>query len=57
MIYSFAATVAFFIDKDWNIIERVVDFKPLENKEHEGVYAARAFVKSIREIGGLKEIS
>ncbi|KAJ2920184.1 hypothetical protein MD484_g20, partial [Candolleomyces efflorescens] len=46
MIYTFACTVASFIDDDWNLIERVIDFKPLESKEHEGYYAARAFIQA-----------
>ncbi|TEB30538.1 hypothetical protein FA13DRAFT_1612737, partial [Coprinellus micaceus] len=36
MVYTFAATIASFVDDEWNLIERVVDFKPLEDKEHEG---------------------
>ncbi|KAJ2922967.1 hypothetical protein H1R20_g14147, partial [Candolleomyces eurysporus] len=45
MIYTFACTIASFIDDDWNLIERVIDFKPLESREHEGYHAARAFVQ------------
>ncbi|THU83217.1 hypothetical protein K435DRAFT_620156, partial [Dendrothele bispora CBS 962.96] len=37
MVYTFACTIASFIDDDWNIIEQVVDFKPLDDKEHEGL--------------------
>ncbi|KAK1217163.1 hypothetical protein PQX77_020171, partial [Marasmius sp. AFHP31] len=37
MVYTFACTIASFIDDDWCLIERVVDFKPLDDKEHEGV--------------------
>ncbi|CAA7264624.1 unnamed protein product [Cyclocybe aegerita] len=39
MVYSFACSIAHCIDDDWNLIERVVDFLQLEDKEHEGFYA------------------
>ncbi|KAJ3501122.1 hypothetical protein NMY22_g19033 [Coprinellus aureogranulatus] len=45
MTYTFACTIASFIDDDWNLVERVIDFKALESNEHEGYYAARAFIK------------
>lgn len=38
VLYTFACTVASFINEDWELIERVIDFKPLEDKEHEGLY-------------------
>jgi hypothetical protein len=57
MVYTFAATIASFVDDEWNLIERVVDFKPLEDKEHEGYHAARAFIKGARDIGGLNKMS
>ncbi|PPR07539.1 hypothetical protein CVT24_007136, partial [Panaeolus cyanescens] len=44
MIYSFACSIAYFISENWELSERVIDFKPLESKEHEGVHAARSFV-------------
>ena len=44
MVYTFACTIGSFINDDWEIIERVVDFKPLEDKEHEGIHAGHAFV-------------
>jgi hypothetical protein len=34
----------------------VVDFKPLDEKEHEGVYAGHAFVNGGRKRGGLNKI-
>jgi hypothetical protein len=36
MVYTFACTIAAFINADWELVERVVDFKPLAEKEHEG---------------------
>lgn len=57
MVYTFACTVGCFIDDDWNLIERVVDFKPLEDKEHEGIFGGFAFVNGVQERGGLDKIS
>ncbi|KAF9032729.1 hypothetical protein BJ165DRAFT_1357695, partial [Panaeolus papilionaceus] len=37
MIYTFAGSIASFINDDWELIERVIDFKPLESEEHQGI--------------------
>jgi hypothetical protein len=47
MIYTFACTISSFIDDDWNLIERVIGFKPLESKEDERYYAVRAFIYKV----------
>jgi len=57
MVYTFACTIAHFIDDDWNLIERVVDFKPLADKEHEGKEGGHAFVNGARARGGLDKMS
>jgi hypothetical protein len=57
MVFTFACTVGSFINEDWELIERVVDFKPLEDKEHEGLYAGKAFVDGARKHGGLDKMS
>jgi hypothetical protein len=44
MVYTFACTIASFINEDWELIQHVVDFKPLEDKEHEGVQGGFAFM-------------
>lgn len=56
MTYTFACTIASFIDEDWNLVERIIDFKALEEKEHQGWYAAKAFVQGARGIGSLNKI-
>lgn len=56
MVYTFACTIACFINDDWEIIERVIDFKPLEDKEHEGLYNGKAFADGACKIGGLDKI-
>ncbi|KAF4609484.1 hypothetical protein D9613_012328 [Agrocybe pediades] len=40
MVYTFACTIGLFIDDDWKLIERVVDFKPLDVEDHKGPAAA-----------------
>ena len=57
MVFSFAGTIAHFIDDDWNLVERLVDFHHMGDKEHAGAYTAKAFVKSAAGRGGLKKIS
>jgi hypothetical protein len=56
-MYTFACTVASFIDDEWDLIERVVDFKPLEDKEHEGYLGGMAFINGARQRGGLDKMS
>jgi hypothetical protein len=57
MVYTFACTIGCFIDDDWNLIERVLDFQPLDDKEHKGIYAGLSFVNGAAARGGLKQIS
>lgn len=57
MVYTFACSVGCFINDDWEIIERVIDFKPLEDKEHEGLYGGKAFVDGACKIGSFDKIS
>lgn len=57
MMFSFTGTVANWITEDWQLVERVIDFHPIEEKEHEGVYAAVAFAKSTSQYRVLEKIS
>jgi hypothetical protein len=57
MVYTFACSIGCFINDDWEIIERVIDFKPLEDKEHEGLYGGKAFVDGACKIGSFDKIS
>jgi len=57
MVFSFMGTIAHFVDDDWNLIERLVDFHHMGDKEHASAYAAKAFVKSAADQGGLNKIS
>ncbi len=56
MMFSFAGTLAHFIDDDWNLVERLVDFYHLQDKDHQGQEAAKAFVQSASGRGGLNKI-
>jgi hypothetical protein len=56
MMFSFAGTIGSFIDKDWEFVEQLIDFKVLSPDEHKGAYAAKAFVKSASSRGGLNKI-
>ncbi|KAJ2920749.1 hypothetical protein H1R20_g16345, partial [Candolleomyces eurysporus] len=57
MIYTFACSIASFINDEWKLVERIIDFRPLENKDHEGIYAARVFIDSARKAGIFKKIT
>ena len=56
MVYTFACTIGSFVSNDWELIQHVVDFTPLQDKDHEGIYAGKAFVDSVRKRGGLDKI-
>lgn len=55
-MFSFTGTIANWITDDWKLVERVIDFHPIQEKEHEGVYAAVAFAKTTSQVGILKKI-
>ena len=57
MVFTFTGTIASFIDKDWQLIEQMVNFYHIQDKDHEGEWAAKAFVKTAAERGGLDKIS
>ncbi|TFY70017.1 hypothetical protein EVJ58_g118 [Rhodofomes roseus] len=57
MMFTFAGTLAHFINDDWELVERLIDFKHLDIDEHKGVHAAKAFVKSASQRGGLNKIT
>lgn len=57
MIFSFAASKASFINDNWELVERLIDFNVLDDDEHKGQEAAKAFVRSASKRGGLNKIS
>ena len=57
MVFTFAGTLASFIDEDWQLIEQMVNFYHIQDKYHEGEWAAKAFIKTAAERGGLDKIS
>lgn len=56
MTFSFSGTLAHFISEDWKLVVRLVDFSCVGDDEHQGIHAARAFVKSAASRGGLDKI-
>jgi hypothetical protein len=57
MTHSYAGTVAFFINSNWLLVERVVDFKVVGELEHQAAYAAYNFMESARKRGGGNKMS
>ena len=58
MVFTFACTIATFIDEDWNTAERVVDFSALlDAGDHCGPNAAKIFLKGAASRRGLNKIS
>ena len=57
MVYTFACPIGSFNIEDWEFIERVIDFKVLEDKEHEGIYGGKAIVGSVCQIGSFDKVS
>ncbi|KAF8999519.1 hypothetical protein BDQ17DRAFT_1175918, partial [Cyathus striatus] len=37
MIYTFVCSIASFIDDNWALVEHIINFWPLESKEHKGI--------------------
>ncbi|KAF7363114.1 Dimer-Tnp-hAT domain-containing protein [Mycena venus] len=56
MMFTFAGTIASWVSEDWQLIERVIDFHPIGEKEHEGVYAAAGLAKRLSELDILEKI-
>lgn len=57
MVFSFCGVIGSWIDDDWNLIERLIDFRHLEQHEHKGKHGAKAFVESARKRGHLDLMS
>lgn len=57
MVFTFAGVVGTFIDTDWRLVERLIDFHHLNDDEHKGVHAAHAFMRSGSKRGSLNKMS
>ena len=57
MVFTFAGTIAHFIDNDWQLIECMVNFYHIQDKDHEREWAAKAFINTAAERGGLDKMS
>jgi hypothetical protein len=56
MMFTFAGTIASWITEDWELVERVINFHPIVDKEHEGEFAAKAMAKALSDMGVLEKI-
>ena len=57
MMFTFAGTIASWVDEDWNLVDRVIDFHSISESEHEGEHAAKAFIKALAAFGALEKMS
>ncbi|KAF7362862.1 Dimer-Tnp-hAT domain-containing protein [Mycena venus] len=57
MMFTFAGSIGSWITEDWELVERVLDFHPIEDKEHEGKYAGAAMARRLSELGVLEQLS
>ena len=57
MVFTFLGTIANWIDEDWELLERVVDFRRLGEDQHTGAGGARAFLDGLKKIGIATKIS
>ena len=57
MVFTFAGTTANWINDDWQMIEWMVNFYHIQDKDHEGEWAAKVFVNTAVERGGLDKMS
>lgn len=57
MTFSFSGTILNWINDSWELIERVVDFHCITEKEHTGVYGAVGLAKALCEFDVLDKIS
>ncbi|KAF7794639.1 hypothetical protein EIP86_005776 [Pleurotus ostreatoroseus] len=57
MVFTFAGTIASFVNEDWELVERLVSFQHLDDNDHKGEYAAKVFVNGAAKRGGLDKMS
>ncbi|KAJ7132024.1 hypothetical protein C8R44DRAFT_612398 [Mycena epipterygia] len=53
----FAGTIGSWISDEWELVEHVLDFHPIEDKQHEGEFAAVVMAKCLSELGVLQKMS
>jgi hypothetical protein len=56
-MFTFAGTIGSWVTEDWELVECVLDFHPIEDKEHEGEYAGAAMARRLSELEVLEQIS
>jgi hypothetical protein len=57
MMYTFAGTMAVFMDDEWRINEILMGFKHLNVDDHKGKHAAKAFMQTVVPFSAAKKMS
>lgn len=57
MTFTFSGTTATYINDNWELVEHVLDFNAISDKQHEGAHAARALAKTLSDFDILYKIS
>jgi len=57
MVFTFTGMITSWINDDWQMIECMVNFYHIQDKDHEGEWVAKAFVNTAAERGGLDKMS
>ncbi|KAJ7885222.1 hypothetical protein B0H13DRAFT_1889642 [Mycena leptocephala] len=57
MTFTFAGTIGSWINSEWELVERVLDFHPIEDKEREGEYAAIGLAQTSADLEVLEKMS
>ncbi len=56
-MFTFAGMIASWVNEDWELVEQVVNFHPIVDKEHEGEFAAKGLAKALSDMEVLEKIS
>ncbi|KAF8181003.1 hypothetical protein K438DRAFT_1976453 [Mycena galopus ATCC 62051] len=54
---TFAGTIASWVTEEWELVERVIDFHPIGDKEHQGEYAAAGLASRLSRLQILEKMT
>jgi hypothetical protein len=57
MMFTFVLTIASWVTEDWELVEHIMDFHSIVDKEHEREFAAKGMAKVLSGMGILEKIS
>ncbi|KAJ7132014.1 hypothetical protein C8R44DRAFT_849642 [Mycena epipterygia] len=57
MTFTFAGTIRSWITSDWELVEQMLDFPAIEDKEHEGEYVTLGLTKRLADLQTLEKMS